>query len=156
MPTRHELIAFTATASALAAFAWRPRARTVARDLFPVADGATGLLLLKLPPDFSYVSYGWRRDPIDDGNGVPGLHDGMGAFVQDDDRTVVLVRNHEFALAPLNGAAAIYDQRCGFQGDFRDAEWCGVCHAGDWVFANIQITGITFAITDPWDDLAKR
>ena len=129
MPTRRELIAFTATAGAVAAFAWRPEARSVARGVVPVADRATGLPLLKLPPDFSYVSYGWRRDPMDDGNGVPGLHDGMGAFVQDD-RTVILVRNHEITLAPLNGAAAVYDPRCGggtttLTFDLDGGEWLG-------------------------------
>jgi len=113
MATRREFIAFTATASAVAAFARRPAARTPAPGLRPVADGTTGLSLLKLPPDFSYRSFSWRRDPMDDGNNVPGLHDGMGAFLQDDGRTVVLVRNHEITRAPLNGAVAVYDPRCG-------------------------------------------
>ena len=129
MPTRRELIVFTATASAVAAFAWRPVARSATPGLAPVADRATGLPLLKLPPDFSYVSYGWRRDPMDDGNGVPGLHDGMGAFVQDDG-TAILVRNHEITRAPLNGAAAVYDRRCGggtttLSFDLDSGEWLG-------------------------------
>ena len=50
----------------------------------------------------------------------------------------------------------VMEGRNGFVGDFRDAEWCGVWRAGDWVFANIQIPGITFAITGPWDDFMKR
>lgn len=41
----------------------------------------------------------------------------------------------------------------GFRGDYRGGEWCGVCHVGNWVFANLQEPGITFAITGPWQDL---
>ena len=42
----------------------------------------------------------------------------------------------------------------GLHGDYRQGEWCGVCRAGDWVFANVQKPGITFAITGPWEDIA--
>lgn len=41
----------------------------------------------------------------------------------------------------------------GFRGDFRKAEWCGVCCVGDWVFVNLQRPGITFAITGPWEEI---
>jgi len=46
-------------------------------------------------------------------------------------------------------------QRNGFCGDFRAEEWAGVCFSpdGQWLFANIQTPGITFAITGPWDEL---
>ncbi len=40
-------------------------------------------------------------------------------------------------------------------GDYRDSEWCGSTfdpRQGDWLFANIQTPGITFAITGPWQD----
>ena len=48
----------------------------------------------------------------------------------------------------------VLDGLYGLRGDYRQAEWCGVCRAADWVFANIQKPGITFAITGPWDDIA--
>jgi len=37
-------------------------------------------------------------------------------------------------------------------GDYRKAEWCGACFdpAGEVLFANIQVPGITFAIWGPW------
>ena len=50
----------------------------------------------------------------------------------------------------------VLDGTKGFQGDFRDSEWCGACQAGDWVFANLQIPGITLAITGPWDEFLSQ
>lgn len=40
----------------------------------------------------------------------------------------------------------------GFIGDFRSSEWAGATFdpAGQWLFANLQSPGITFAITGPW------
>jgi secreted PhoX family phosphatase len=41
----------------------------------------------------------------------------------------------------------------GFVGDFSGSEWCGATFEpikGDWLFANIQSPGITFAITGPF------
>jgi secreted PhoX family phosphatase len=37
-------------------------------------------------------------------------------------------------------------------GDHSGSEWAGACYSpdGDWLFANIQGPGITFAITGPW------
>lgn len=67
----------------------------------PVADMGTGLPLLQLPAGFSYKSYGWTGDTMNDGNPTPGSHDGMAAVLT---RRVgrgtenVLVRNHERAL----------------------------------------------------------
>jgi len=39
-----------------------------------------------------------------------------------------------------------------FTGNQRANEWAGACFdsSGDWLFANIQTPGITFAITGPW------
>ena len=51
--------------------------------------------------------------------------------------------------------AVVLDGLKGFSGDYRAGEWCGVCRAGDWVFANLQEPGITFAITGPWEALAS-
>ena len=115
MPSRREFIAFTATASAVAGFAWRPLARTTQDSLRPVADLATGEPLLRLPPGFSYISHGWRGDPMADGHRVPAAHDGMGAFPQDDGRTVALVRNHEIIKGPVigDGDVPVYDAHGG-------------------------------------------
>jgi secreted PhoX family phosphatase len=43
-------------------------------------------------------------------------------------------------------------QRNGISGDFRGSEWAGATFSwdGDWLFANLQNPGITFAITGPW------
>ena len=121
-------MAFTATASAVVGFARRPLARTTPGNLRPVADLATGEHLLRLPPGFSYISHDWRGDPMADGRGVPGAHDGMGAFLQRDDRTVVLVRNHEIIRGPLLGDAAVYDPLGGggtttLSFDLANGEW---------------------------------
>ena len=37
-------------------------------------------------------------------------------------------------------------------GNYRQNEWAGACYSpdGQWLFANIQTPGITFAITGPW------
>ncbi len=34
--------------------------------------------------------------------------------------------------------------------DFRGGEWAGACCHGDWLFANVQRPGVTFAIRGPW------
>ena len=39
--------------------------------------------------------------------------------------------------------------------DYRGSEWAGACfdpQRGDWLFANLQSPGITFAITGPWKE----
>jgi uncharacterized protein len=65
----------------------------------PVADGATGLALLALPEGFSYRSFGWTGDPMDDGRPTPSNHDGMAvAAATKRSNSVVLVRNHERGL----------------------------------------------------------
>lgn len=68
--------------------------------LTTVADDATGLPLLQLPEGFTYRSYGWTGDPMDDGRPTPSNHDGM-AVVRSTrgDSDLVLVRNHERGLA---------------------------------------------------------
>jgi len=47
-----------------------------------------------------------------------------------------------------------------FTEDFRQEEWTGVSFSpdGEWLFANIQVPGITFAITGPWSwqDVRRR
>ena len=55
-----------------------------------------------LPDGFRYVSFGWTRDPMDDGVLTPPAHDGM-AVVDAGHSRLVLVRNHE-----VRGRAAAY------------------------------------------------
>jgi secreted PhoX family phosphatase len=37
------------------------------------------------------------------------------------------------------------------KGDYRASEWAGACFHDKWLFANIQVPGVTFAITGPWE-----
>jgi secreted PhoX family phosphatase len=63
----------------------------------PKLDPETGLNLLQLPEPFSYRSYGWTGDIMDDAQGTPtpALHDGM-AVIQELGRShLILVRDHE-------------------------------------------------------------
>ncbi len=49
----------------------------------------------------------------------------------------------------------LHGERNQLAGDFRTSEWCGACFdpTGTWLFANLQLPGITFAITGPWTEL---
>jgi secreted PhoX family phosphatase len=85
-----------------------------------VADRTTGLPLLRLPEGFTYESFGWSGDLMDDGTPTPDRHDGM-AVVASRGRgrheEVTLVRNHERGptlpggAVPVvgGGAAPVYD-----------------------------------------------
>jgi len=44
-------------------------------------------------------------------------------------------------------------EKNGFKGDLRGLEWAGVCFSpdGKWMFVNLQIPGLTLAITGPWE-----
>ena len=48
--------------------------------------------------------------------------------------------------------AIVNGERNGIVGDFSGSEWAGACYSpdGNWLFANLQSPGITFAITGPW------
>lgn len=49
--------------------------------------------------------------------------------------------------------AVVLNGEHGFAGDFSGSEWCGATFEpknGNWLFANVQSPGITFAITGPW------
>ena len=50
--------------------------------------------------------------------------------------------------------AVLKGERNGFQGDFRASEFTGVTFSPDgrWMFFNIQVPGITFALTGPWGE----
>ena len=75
-----------------------------------MADEATGLALLKLPPGFRYVSLGWYGDPMTDGKPTPPGHDGGAVFARPDG-TLLYLRNHELSVHP----------RLGFRRSFADA-----------------------------------
>jgi secreted PhoX family phosphatase len=72
----------------------------------PAIDQTTGLPLLRLPPDFTYRSFGWTGDPMLDGSPTPGNHDGMAVVQQLAARggDLVLIRNHELAFGPRIGS----------------------------------------------------
>jgi hypothetical protein len=68
----------------------------------PTPDEATGLELLKLPPGFSYWSFGWTGDPMEGGIPTPAAHDGT-AVVRQLGRWLVVIRNHEVGAGPAFG-----------------------------------------------------
>jgi secreted PhoX family phosphatase len=55
---------------------------------------------------------------------------------------------------PFAANDIVLDNFKGNTGDFRGREWAGACFSpdGQWLFANIQTPGVTFAITGPWKD----
>ncbi|HSJ96156.1 MAG TPA: alkaline phosphatase PhoX, partial [Myxococcota bacterium] len=108
----------TAAQSLLARQALAGRTRLAATgspygDPVPAIDQTTGLALLRLPPDFTYRSFGWIGDPMLDGSPTPGSHDGMAVVQVLDNRTrdLVLIRNHELAFGPQigGGGAPLFD-----------------------------------------------
>ncbi|MGE3343985.1 MAG: alkaline phosphatase PhoX [Vicinamibacterales bacterium] len=80
--------------------------------LAPVNDATTGLPLLQLPPGFTYFSFGWTKDPMDDGTPTPSLHDGMAAFPLEPG-VVRLIRNHEVGTADAFSSSLAYDPKAG-------------------------------------------
>jgi hypothetical protein len=81
----------------------------------PVKDMTTGLPLLQLPAGFSYQTFGWTGDLMENGAPTPADHDGMAvvaARLVDGQPEIVLIRNHESdvnAAIGLIGAGAQYD-----------------------------------------------
>ena len=51
--------------------------------LAPVAVQTTGLPLLQLPEGFTYSSFGWTGDIMNDGIPTPSNHDGMAVIASD-------------------------------------------------------------------------
>jgi hypothetical protein len=80
--------------------------------LRPVNDSTTGLPLLHLPPGFSYFTFGWTGDPLEDGTKTPSLHDGMAAFPLDNG-LVRLIRNHEVSTGAAFSSSLAYDPAAG-------------------------------------------
>ena len=79
------------------------------------------------------------------------------------ERLVGLTRNGEIFTFATNlvdfrpaadGGLGAYTRDSGqtFTGQQRGNEWAGACFdpSGEWLFANLQTPGITFAITGPW------
>jgi len=80
--------------------------------LRPTRDLSTGLELLQLPEGFSYKSFSWTGDLMENGQPVPGSHDGMGVIgtrAGAHGTELVLVRNHEAGTGALIDANGIYD-----------------------------------------------
>lgn len=66
------------------------------------------------------------------------------------------ILNRDGVMTEFSANNVILDgRRNGLQGDFRDSEWAGATFSpdGQWLFVNIQVPGITFAITGPWEAL---
>ena len=81
--------------------------------LRPVKDMSTGLELLQLPEGFQYKSFSWTGDLMENGQPVPGSHDGMGVIAVNKGPhgpEIVLVRNHEGGTGRLIEASGIYDE----------------------------------------------
>ncbi|MEL6110760.1 MAG: alkaline phosphatase PhoX [Planctomycetota bacterium] len=119
-------------------FAYGETARS-ALELRPAKDESTGLELIRLPEGFRYISYGWTKDPMSDGNPTPPAHDGMGV-VSETDGVVTLVRNHE--VSGDNGALRLQD------GKPYDSQAGGGCTtlrfdggAGKWLDSSVCISG---------------
>lgn len=83
--------------------------------LAPVNCLTTGLPLLQLPKGFSYRSFGWTGDPMNDGQLTPSNHDGMAVVSSGSGRNGadVLIRNHERGLGAIfqtvGNPAGVYD-----------------------------------------------
>ena len=98
-----------------------PRPENGFGPLMATPDGTTGLPLLRLPLGFSYRSFGWSGDLMDDGTTTPDRHDGMAVVESRRGHgrrsELVLIRNHERGPAlpadPLPtvgaGGAPVYD-----------------------------------------------
>ena len=84
--------------------------------LVAVADERDGVERIALPEGFSYRTFSWAGERMDDGNRVPLAHDGMGVFNMPDG-TFRLVRNHEDRNNPNLGSTArdanAYDSAAG-------------------------------------------
>ena len=86
---------------------------------------------------------------------------GLGLLLCEDGRSPTRLRllTDEGSIVTVAENAVVLDGRLNgrerLRGDFRGGEWCGVCQAGDWVFANLQLPGITLAITGPWETLTR-
>ena len=92
----------------------------------------------------------------EDNSGSPSyLQDGLST-----ERMVCLTQNGKIFTFATNlidfsaGRLGPYTRPSGttFTGNMRGNEWAGACfdRTGQWLFANVQTPGVTFAITGPW------
>ena len=74
-----------------------------------------------------------------------GLVENFVRWLAPDGRIVPFARNN----------VVLTGERNGIVGDFRAREFAGATYSPDgrWFFVNVQVPGITFAITGPWDRL---
>jgi uncharacterized protein len=72
-------------------------------------------------------------------------------FLRDGNISPFAINNVNFAAGGL-GAYVRPGNPIAFNADWRQQEWAGATFSpdGEWLFANIQTPGITFAITGPW------
>lgn len=128
--------------------AGRPRAAEIANpygEPVPAIDQSSGLPLLRLPPDFTYRSFGWAGDPMLGGSPTPSNHDGMAVVQVLDNRSrdIVLVRNHEVAFGPNIGGPAgpLYDPSVVFGLTLGGGTTTLVFRRGEWVSAQPSLGG---------------
>ena len=76
--------------------------------LAPVKDKTTGLPLIYLPPDFSYFTFGWTKDPLAGDIPTPPAHDGMACFSLPGG-IVRLIRNHEVSRGAAFASSPAFD-----------------------------------------------
>lgn len=104
----------------------------------PVNDLTTGLPLIALPAGFSYRSYGWTGQLMDDMQMTPSLHDGMDV-VSSKGTHVFLMRNHEQGTGGVAfNAPAAYDAAFAYGGTTLlqfDTQ------SGIWQMARATLTG---------------
>ncbi len=80
-----------------------------------VKDYTTGLKLIALPRGFTYMTYGWTGQPMQDGQRTPAVHDGMDVVAAKGDE-IMLVRNHEQGTSGIAFDTIAYDRGYGFGG----------------------------------------
>jgi hypothetical protein len=80
-----------------------------------VKDQTTGLKLIALPRGFSYMTYGWTGQPMQDGQRTPAVHDGMDVVAARGDE-IMMVRNHEQGTSGIAFDTVAYDRGYGFGG----------------------------------------
>jgi len=96
-------IALVITTPFAQSWAAAPKAKLV-----PTLDGNTGLPLLRLPEGFSYSSFGWTGDLMQDGYPTPPRHDGMALMSKGGES--ILLRNHEMlGHNRLSAETPVYD-----------------------------------------------
>ena len=149
---------------------------TAKLELLPVKDETTGLELIRLPEGFRYLSHGWTKDLMSDGNPTPPAHDGMGV-VGEQDGVLSLIRNHEVSedvdALPIKDGEP-FDSRAGggcttLKFDSRNGKWLesfvsiagtsrncagGVTPWGTWLTAEETVLGV--GSTDRYKNNAKR